>query len=823
VKKTVAQNEETIRIKINKMLEAADWHLDGVNKNIEVGQAYTDYLLLDSKKFPLCILEAKRENINPLSAKDQARAYAEKQNARFVILSNGEISYLWDIQTANPQIITKMPSQESLEQIAKLKRDKKTLESEDIIPEYVALTQNSNLLKEPDYINLNTKNDFCKNNGYKILRSYQIDAIKAIQKSASKGNDRFLIEMATGLGKTVTAAAIIKMFLKTGNASRVLFLVDRLELERQAGERDLPKYLSKDYIIQIFKTKRNDWQKANVVVSTIQTFLASNKYKSFSPTDFDFVISDEAHRSISGDSRAVFDYFIGYKLGLTATPKDYLKNLDIMDLKDQRTLEKRILRDTYKTFGCESSEPTFKFSLPQGVKEGYLINPYVLDIKTNITTELLSKNGYAAVGVNESGEIVEDTVFGNNFEKKFFNENTNRKFCECFIENAELDPISNEIGKSIIFCVSQKHAIKITQILNEIAMQKFPSKYNSDFAKQVTSMVQDSQNMTVQFENNKLGGKSKFLEGYETSKTRVCVTVAMMTTGYDCSDLLNIAFMRPVFSPTDFVQMKGRGTRKHTFENQNLQQCRFEKVRFKLFDFFQNYAYFENDFNYDQILNLPSEKQNKNDSKAIKGDENMVFPKVDILVSYVSDNVKSAEYVSVPETGMRIDREFWGAVQKEIKADKEIKNAVENDFWEQAVWLVKQRYENKPELFASLEKIKKANNLDRLVTWREVLEKIFGIIQNFKNKDDLLEDECDKFISIYKPDGDIAHLAKNFIRQFVSDLHFRDIIENKKFAELNTYTGFSTSDYKNLGDLKGEIPKYIKENMVCWIQKPNVT
>jgi type I restriction enzyme R subunit len=111
-----------------------------------------------------------------------------------------------------------MPSQESLEQIAKLKRDKKTLESENIIPEYVALTQNPNLLKEPDYINLNTKNDFCKNNGYKILRSYQ--------KSASKGNDRFLIEMATGLGKTVTAAAIIKMFLKTGDASRVLLLVD---------------------------------------------------------------------------------------------------------------------------------------------------------------------------------------------------------------------------------------------------------------------------------------------------------------------------------------------------------------------------------------------------------------------------------------------------------------------------------------------------------------------------------------------------------------------------------------------------------------------
>jgi len=163
---------------------------------------------------------------------------------------------------------------------------------------------------------------------------------------------------------------------------------------------------------------------------------------------------------------------------------------------------------------------------------------------------------------------------------------------------------------------------------------------------------------------------------------------------------------------------------------------------------------------------------------------------------------------------MRIDREFWGAVQKEIGADKEIKNAVENDFWDMAVQLVKHKYENKPELFANLEKIKKANNLDRLVTWREILEKIFGIIPNFKNKNDLLEDECDKFISICKPSADVAYLARNFIKTYILDSHFRGIIENKRFAELNTYTGFSTSDYKNLGDLKNEIPKYIKENIV---------
>jgi len=722
----IMENEATTRIKINKMLEEAGWNLIGENKNVEVEYSRSDYMLLDSRKYPLCVLEAKKENVNPLSAKEQARNYAEKQNARFVILSNGEISYFWDIQTANPEIITRMPSQKSLEERANLKRDKTAFESENIIPEYIVLSQNQNLLKEPNYIDENTREKFCKDNGYRILRPYQINAIMSVQKSASNGNSRFLIEMATGLGKTLTAAAIIKMFLKTGNANRILFLVDRLELERQANK-DLRKYLSKDYESFIYKEHKNDWQKANIVISTIQSFLIGNKYKIFSPTDFDFVISDEAHRSIGGDSRAVFEYFIGYKLGLTATPKDYLKNTNILDFKDQRTWEKRVLLDTYKTFGCESSEPTFKFSLPQGVKEGYLINPYVLDIKTEITTELLSKEGYAAIGVDEKGESTEDTVFGNDFEKKFFNENINRKFCECFIENAELDPVSGEIGKSIVFCVSQNHAAKITQILNEMAMEKFPSKYNSDFAKQVTSIVQNSQDMAIHFaEANNLGGKSRFLEGYDTCKTRVCVTVAMMTTGYDCPDLLNIAFMRPIFSPTDFVQMKGRGTRKYSFSG-------VEKTQFKLFDFFRICEYFENDFNYSQSLTLPSEK-----SKPKTGDDgkDVVYTVPEILISSAKDNVKTSKYIAVPEEGMRIDREFWGTV----------------------------------------------------------------------------EDECDKYISIYKPSGEIAYLIRNFIKSYTSDLRFRDIIEQKKFAELNTYTGFSFNDYKSLGDLKTELPEYIKGN-----------
>ncbi len=200
--------------------------------------------------------------------------------------------------------------------------------------------------------------------------------------------------MATGTGKTLIAAAVIKLFLRTGNARRVLFLVDRLELEDQA-DKAFKLLLKNDFRAVIYKENRDDWHKVGIVVTTIQSLLFNNKYeKLFSPTDFDLVISDEAHRSIGGNARAVFEYFVGYKLGLTATPRDYLKKFDQSNARDPRELERRLLRDTYRTFGCEDGQPTFRYSLLDGVKDGFLINPVVVDARTDVTTQLLSDKGY---------------------------------------------------------------------------------------------------------------------------------------------------------------------------------------------------------------------------------------------------------------------------------------------------------------------------------------------------------------------------------------------------------------------------------------------
>src|SRR6185312_4252906 len=116
-------------------------------------------------------------------------------------------------------------------------------------------------------------------------------------------------------------------------------------------------------------------------------------------------------------------------------------------------------------------------------------------------------------------------------------------------------------------------------MLNEMADQMFPGKYQSDFAVQITSNVGSAQQFTNNFAYNRLNGHTTFLEGYKTSKTRVCVTVSMMTTGYDCADLLNICLMRPIFSPTEFIQIKGRGTRKHTFVHKMKVNGEMEEVK----------------------------------------------------------------------------------------------------------------------------------------------------------------------------------------------------------------------------------------------------
>ena len=594
--------------------------------------------------------------------------------------------------------------------------------------------------------------------------------------------------------------------------------------------------MKNDFRTVIYKENRDDWRNAEIVVSTVQSLLSTNKYKRrFKPNDFQLVISDEAHRSIGGNSRAVFEYFLGYKLGLTATPKNYLKKIDAASLNahDPRELERRLLLDTYSIFGCESGEPTFNYSLADGVKDGFLINPYVLDAHTDITTQLLSdkdfsvlvgqeleredeelKNADEAAQQSESGEQTE-TFFIRDFERKFFSENTNRAFCKTFLENAMRDPVTNEIGKTIIFVVSQNHAARIAQLLNEYSDKLFPGKYNSDFAVQVTSAIHGAQQMTINFTNNNLNGRSEFDPLYQTSKTRVCVTVGMMTTGYNCPDLLNVCLMRPIFSPSDFVQIKGRGTRKHNFtidmrDRERAKDLgRNDKTVFRLFDFFANCEFFEETFDYDAKIELPVEKPKDNESTIDTGGGVI---NIDEFDSKLADELRTLNEIEIGADGMKVDRKLFERFEDRVKSDDEIRKMIEGrDFSAIEDYIVGNIFDQ-PSEYYNLDKLRKTLKIDRRLGLREIVEKIFGFIPYFKNKNELLEEEFDKFDSRYPLAEDDFAVAKSFFKTYLTDTEFREIVESRKFSNMATNPNKEVFRKVSI-DLRNQITEYVKDNI----------
>jgi type I restriction enzyme R subunit len=835
----MALKEAKARVKINQLLAEAQWRffdsaqgqpnvilepnvkitqtkIDALGENFEhLANGFVDFLLLDDHGFPLAVLEAKAEDKSPLVGKEQARTYAKSQNCRFVLLSNGNLHYFWDLHYGNPHLISAFPTPDSLQNYTQFEPDPKNLAGETVASDFIARTQLANYDSVAGWKIEAERPGFIEKNRLRFLRPYQVQAIQALQRAVAQGKDRFLFEMATGTGKTLTSAAVIKLFLRTGNARRVLFLVDRLELEDQA-QKAFILLLKNDYTSVIYKERREDWRKAEIVVTTVQSLMFHDRYKAlFSPTDFDLVISDEAHRSISGDARAVFEYFVGYKLGLTATPKDYLKKItaDKPTTRDPREMERRHLLDTYTTFGCGSGEPTYRYSLLDGVRDGYLINPLVVDARTEITTQLLSDEGYAVVTatVTEDGATEENFVL-QDFEKTFFSEPTNQVFCETFLLHALRDPISGEIGKSLVFAVSQAHAAKLTQMLNEVADRMFPGRYHSDFAVQVTSQITDAQLYTTQFTNNNLLGSANFLPGYKTSTARVCVTVGMMTTGYDCPDLLNLALMRPVFSPSEFVQIKGRGTRRHRFTDELFddalkpQITEPNKTRYKLFDFFGNYEYFEETFQYDEILKLPPLGQKTRQDPGEK-------PNFTAYENAAPDPVEMVREYGIGEQGMKIDRMLFQKFTETVTGDTTVQSLVDDDRWEQAAAYVMTHLLGKPTEFFTLEGLRKAAHVDRRVSMSEILERAFGRIERFKSKDELLEDEFRKFILTHQVE-EVERLAaiRYYFKAYATNPSLREILDSRQLTKLNTNAALTTADYKAVPEpWRSQIPEYIKD------------
>lgn len=477
-----------------------------------------------------------------------------------------------------------------------------------------------------------------------------------------------------------------------------------------------------------------------------------------------------------------------------------------------------MLLDTYRTFGCESGQPTFRYSLLDGVKEGFLINPLVIDARTDVTTKLLSEQGFAVAMPAGEGGQQEQSYVSRDFERKFFSDATNTVFCQTFLKNGLRDPVTGEFGKGLVFAVSQNHAAKLTQLLNQLADKIWPGKYQSDFAVQVTSSIPEAQQFTINFTNNNLLGSANFNPHYKTSKARICITVGMMTTGYDCPDILNLALMRPIYSPSDFVQIKGRGTRKHNFldhlfdhELKPLVNAP-DKLRFKLFDFFANCEYFEEKFDYDEVLKLPPRGEGAGDSTG--GDSP---PSGGTYEHTGSDAVQQIAEQQVGYEGMKIDRMFFEKFEDLVKADLTLQEQIESEQWEQAADYVAAQLFDKPNEYFNLEKLRRAAGVDRRLSLKEILQKIFGLISHFKSKDELLEDEFEEFLlanqgKLAEDQGSAILAMKYFFKAYATDASLRTIIDDKRFGALNVNPAFGVSDLRAVPEeWRDGIPEYVKD------------
>ncbi len=338
----------------------------------------------------------------------------------------------------------------------------------------------------------------------------------------------------------------------------------------------------------------------------------------------------------------------------------------------------------------------------------------------------------------------------------------------------------------------------------------FSGKYNSDFTVQVTSSVTDAQQMSLSFANNNLNGHTRVLDGYLTSKTLVCVTVGMMTTGYDCEDLLNIVLLRPIFSPTDFIQIKGRGTRKYTFwfvekEGSQVYEHSKEKEKFKLFDFFANCEYFEEKFNYDEVIKLPPRRPSGPPPESQPPPSPTGYTNVD------PDPLKKQVEYAVPVYGMKIDRKFYEQFEEKVKKDSVVREYYERGDVRAAEEYVRQNLFDKPEEFYNLDKLRKAVQLDRRLTLREIIEKIFGGLDKFKSKDDLLEEELAKFVSVHKPDARHMPQIRLFFKAYVTDGEIRDIVDKREFNRLATNPKVNLANFRALNSWRDIIPEYVKD------------
>lgn len=475
----------------------------------EVSTGRADYVLFSQNGRPLAVIEAKRAAFHPYRAKQQALPYAKQIGAPFIFLTNGELIYFWDYTNDDARVVNSFYAQRDLERLVYLRQERKPLATI-VIPDY-----------------------YLRQGEQRTVRPYQKEAMKALDQAAELGKRRFLIELPTGTGKTDLICLYLKRLLAAGRAERILFLVDREQLAKQALEalQDIldqyGSYWLKPGMIR---------QEQQITVCLLQTMIS--RYEEFTSGYFDVVIADECHRSIYGAWQTALTHFDALHIGLTATPAAYIE------------------RNTFRFYQCKDGEPDFSLPIARAFQDGYLV-PY--RFATGITVFLA-----------EGADVDEEYYDPVEFERKWTNEDTNRKMMEEFDRLAwenytELAPGQRTgPGKAIVFALTKHHATRLAEYLNTLHPEQ-----QGRYAEVITSDVADADDLIRRFK-------------YE-EYPQVAVSVGMLDTGFDCREVLHLLMCRRVRSPILYQQMRGRGTRTAPH---------IQKQRFVIYDFFGNHDYF---------------------------------------------------------------------------------------------------------------------------------------------------------------------------------------------------------------------------------------
>ena len=526
------------RVKIDALLADAGWNLtDGASVLFECALydgSRADYVLCDRAGRPMAVVEAKRASVDPIAAQDQGRHYAEFLEVPFVFLSNGdEVRFMDREVDAHTREIATFYSQEDLERRIASRAVRRTLTEVPIDREIVD-------------------------------RGYQIDCIETLSDEVARGRRKLLVEMATGTGKTRTAAAFIKRLFEAGAVTRVLFLVDRIALAAQA-EDAFTDHL-RDYPCHVLRPGRGFDRAKRITIATLQTMIA--EYGRLSSGYFDLVITDECHRSIYGRWSGALRHFDGVQLGLTATPCTE----DAARVADRETDpdDGRFVRDTLRFFEVE--RPTFRYTLRRAIAEGYLA-PY--RIYRAMTVKTAAEGGFEVrrdeldwTAMDETTRVEFEELFGASdtvtvdpraLERKFTVPERNRAIVREFrnvLENGFTgrDGIRRfpSRGKTIVFAVTKRHAETLATMFDEqfADLKPHPTTRYADF---VVSDVgggpsPDASTIIRRFK--------------EEEFPQILVSVNMLDTGFDCPEVVNLMMARFTKSAVLYRQMRGRGTRK---------------------------------------------------------------------------------------------------------------------------------------------------------------------------------------------------------------------------------------------------------------------